>query len=164
MRTLVVASILAGIAAVTVVSACDAPPANSKQTLKVLSATRVFASPPPAATAIGSAQDAGSTSTVAARDPGVENVYATAQSVGDVLSYYERTYPQYRFTQTFGSVPQGKQLFGRDGWAYILINITRPARPGSCAGIPYQTKPSAPNGHHLRRGNRLRPTADTGCQ
>lgn len=135
-RTAVVVSIVAAaVVAAALVSACDGPPANSKQTLKALSATRVIAVPPPGATELGSAQDAGSTSSVAARDPGVEKVYATAQSVGDVVSYYERTYPQHRFAQTFGSVPQGKQLFGSDGWAYVTVNIL-PGQP-DLATAPY---------------------------
>jgi hypothetical protein len=138
LRTLVVASIVAGIAAVTLVSACDSAPADSKQTLKALSATRVFAVPPPGATEIGSAQDPGSTSSITGHDPGVEEIFATAQSIGDVVSYYERTYPQHRFTQNFAPVPQ-KQLFGIDGWANILINVS-PGPPDPASGLNVRIK------------------------
>ena len=131
MRTAVAAAVVAA----ALLSGCDGPPANSKQTLKALSATRVIAVPPPGATEIGSAQDPGSTSSVAARDPGAEKVFATAQSIGEVVSYYERTYPEYRFIQELSPVPQGKQLMGSAGWANILVDVS-PGQP-DLADAPY---------------------------
>ena len=124
MRTVAVASIIAGaVVAAALLSACDSTPADSKQTLKALSATRVITVPPPGATEIGSAHDPGSTSSITGHDPVLEKIFATAQSVGDLVSYYERTYPQYRFTQNFAPLPQ-KQLAGRDGWADVTVNIS----------------------------------------
>src|SRR5450631_258015 len=142
-RTVVAASVAAVVAAV-LVSACDGPPANSQQTLKALSATRVIAVPPPGATAIGSAQDPGSTSSITGHDPGVEEIYATAQSVGDVVGYYEHTYPQYRFILEGAPVPQ-KELDSRDGWAYISINIA-PGQPDLSYGlnVPVKLRPAPP--------------------
>ena len=144
LRTLVVASIVAAIVAAALVSACDSTPADSKQTLKALSATRVIAVPPPGATEIGSAQDPGSTSSITGHDPGVEKVFATAQSIGDVVSYYERTYPQHRFTQNGAPVPQ-KQLAGQDGWANILINVSLgPPNPASGLNVHIKLSPAPP--------------------
>ncbi len=138
LRTVVVASMVAAVVAAALVSACDSTPADSKQTLKTLSATRVIAVPPPGATEIGSAQDPGSTSSITGHDPGVEKVFATAQTISDVVSYYERTYPQYRFTQSGVPVPQ-KQLFGLDGWANISITIS-PGQPNLAYGLNVHIK------------------------
>jgi hypothetical protein len=144
LRSVVVASIVAAaVVAAALVSACDSTPADSKQTLKALSATRVIAAAPPGAAEIGSAQDPGSTSSITGHDPVMEEILATAQSIGDVVSYYERTYPQYRFTQNFAPVPQ-KQLAGQDGWAYVTINIS-PGEPNlAVANLHVKLSPAAP--------------------
>jgi hypothetical protein len=136
-----VAACVAAIVVAALLSACDGPPADSEQTLKALSATRVVAVPPPDATVIGSAQDRGSTSSITGHDPGVEMIYATAHSVGDVVGYYERTYPQYRFLQEGAPVSQ-KELDSRDGWAYIAIHVA-PGQPDLSYGlnVPIKLRP-----------------------
>jgi len=141
LRTVVVASIVAAVVAAALVSACDSTPADSKQTLKTLSATRVITVPPPGATDVGSAQDPGSTSSITGHDPVMEKIFATTQSIGDLVSYYERTYPEYRFTQNGAPVPQ-KQLAGQDGWAYVTINIS-PDEPNlAVANLPVKLSPA----------------------
>jgi hypothetical protein len=129
--------------AAALVGACDSTPADAEQTLKALSATRVIAVPPPGATEIGFAQDPESISSITGHDPVMEKIFATLQSIGDVVSYYERTYPQYRLTQNGAPVPQ-KQLAGQDGWAYVTINIS-PGEPNlAVANLPVKLSPAPP--------------------
>ena len=111
---------------------------------------------------IGSAQDPGSTSSVSGRDPGVERIYATAQSIGDIVGYYQRTYLQYRFTQSGVPVPQ-KQLFGRDGWAYISITVS-PGQPNLGYGLESHIKlsPAPPTATTYVLSGRLWPRTDSG--
>ena len=152
MRAQVVASILAAAR----VPACDGPPANSKATLKALSASRVLV-PLLGATAAGSAQDAGCTPSLAAPDPGVEEICAAALSFRDV-SYDERTCLEYEISRQLSPVPHEKRLPGLDGSAIILID-TAPDQPDLADAPKVQIKLSTapPNRHSLRGGDRLWP-------
>jgi hypothetical protein len=133
-----------------IIFGCDRPPKDADRILDQLAAEKIYTDAPPGdAVLLAQGRDKGLASSAASRDPSLVRIYAVTQPVDAIVTYYEQTYPQYRWHADYYypvAVTHGFNLVNTSGWMGVSIYI------GAVPYVPQHptvTPSQAPSGHGI---------------
>src|SRR5262249_25477700 len=110
-----------------IIFGCDRPPKDADRILDQLAAAKIYTDAPPGdAVLLAQGRDKGLASSAASRDPSLVRIHAVTQPVDAIVTYYEQTYPQYRWHADYYypvAVTHGFNLVNTSGWMGVSIYI-----------------------------------------
>lgn len=140
---------LLGCATLAGITSCALPPANWSDDLNRIRTVAVLKTPPPGGVEVASAEYEGSTELGSAHDPGIAKIFATDQSIQQVVSNYEHAYPEYRLSAEPIASSTEAVLDGNADPTWMNIRIEIVANQPNLISSDYDLKPThAPPGHN----------------